>query len=836
MQRVPPTGIRCIALGVLVCVSSHYGLAEAPVFLASLDPPAGFADLAIPQRSLVDIYYGNRYLTAQIATYTPTWIRLSNPAEVIRLISDLKDTAVIEATLAGELQTHSSEVCPPQETEGCGLLQPTVAGVIFDEGRFRLDVFVNRRFLYTRAADVHRYLPPSDAGLSLMQNLNGVWAGSSAEDRGDDYTLSGLSQFAWRENSLHVNWDYSRNLDFQINDLFARRNFAGMEYSAGMIGSSVFGLSFTPDRTLLGARLATSDNTRMDTDYTGGTPLDVFLPTRGRVEIFRDGRLITSWFLDVGNQQLDTSTFPAGAYDIEIVILSESGQVISRETRFFAKQFQLPPEEEWEYFAETGRVLDRNTNDTFPPATDQWLTRAGVSRRLAGTLAGTLAVAADQDDRLLEAGLYHIGYHHEVSPSVMVADNGDHGINLFTRLRLGIISANGSYRRLWRRGVPVSIDEVEQTALLGNGFRQGNLSVSVPFLTGTLSYRYNDNHQSGGATYRSQGLDYRVNLYRAPDYDMDLSLAISRSGDTKIALLGVEFLRRSKRWTWRATPQVGVRDVEGDRDRQDNLLVSASWDDRDLWSSSVRADIGAELGDGDDRYNARLQAYNSWGRGDLSINRVQSDANWTNFYAASLSTSFLTDGATLAVGGEHPADSALVVQVEGRAGDTFDVQVDGQRRGYAVAGRSSVIPLPPFRQYRISLSPGTATLYEFDERERHVTLYPGNVVTLTYAAVPLRLLFGRLMLQGRPLADVPINGGLSPSLTDDLGLFQLESRDDTEALFVEPGNGWRCRLPLSDDKSTGYVLQMGTIHLEDADCAQPLEGHLAVGQNEPPQQ
>jgi len=105
-------------------------------------------------------------------------------------------------------------------------------------------------------------------------------------------------------------------------------------------------------------------------------------------------------------------------------------------------------------------------------------------------------------------------------------------------------------------------------------------------------------------------------------------------------------------------------------------------------------------------------------------------------------------------------------------------------------------------------------------------------VTLDYAAIPLRLLFGRLMLQGRPLADVRINGGLTPSLTDDLGLFQLESRDDTKALFVEPGNGWRCRLPLSDDSSTGYVLQMGTIHLEDADCEQLVEGHLAVGQNE----
>ena len=119
----------------------------------------------------------------------------------------------------------------------------------------------------------------------------------------------------------------------------------------------------------------------------------------------------------------------------------------------------------------------------------------------------------------------------------------------------------------------------------------------------------------------------------------------------------------------------------------------------------------------------------------------------------------------------------------------FDVRVNGQRRGYAIAGSSSIIALPPYEQYQVSLSPAGETLYSFDEREKSVTLYPGNVVTLDYEATPLQLLFGRLLFNGVPMKGVVINGGLYPGSTDETGMFQLETRSDVGSLSVRMNNG-----------------------------------------------
>ena len=814
-----------------------------PLFLAQSTVPPGFEELSKPQRSLVDIYYGNRYLGSQLATYTPQTVRLSDPAAVVRLIGDVNDRTLVTEGLSGDISTNADKICFQQGQADCGLMEPAITSVIFDESRFRVDVFVNRRFLLTRTAEVSKYLPPSDGDYSFMQNFAAAFSGTrgaSGEDpNNEDYTLYGTSVFAKGENSLYASWDYSKTQQFSMDSFYGQQEFEGVRYRAGLMNSEGFGLNFTSDRTLVGVRIGSSDNTRADTSFSGGMPLDVFLPVRGRVEVRRDDRLIASYFLEAGSQQLDTTAFPSGAYDVEIRVVDEQGNQVSNETRFFAKQFDLPPEGEWRYFMEAGQVMDRSTDNALPEATQQMLARGGVSRRLTDTLAATASGAVNSKNGLMELGLFNIGYRYELSPSFMLGSSGAYGVNVIGRFTFNDLAINASHRQLWNDEYEGTVtDTIEDNVtdfpvLLGESFRQTSYSMSTPVYNGNASYRFSENKTGEEDAVRTHTLGYRTSLFRTADFDIDTDFSYSQSEDNKVALLSFNFRLRDDHWTWRATPKA-ERTWNGDnKTRSERMRVAATWDDQDIFDSTVRADFGAEAGTGDETYDARLELGNTWGRGDLSLNHVVGDNNSTTSYSASFRSSFMTDGDHIALGGEQSAESALMVNVTGQDGDVFDVSVNGQRRGYAVVGRPSLVPLPPYEQYTVSITPTGTALYDFDERERTVTLYPGNVVSLDYDAVALQLLFGRLMLNGEPVNSAQIKGGLYPSDTDDLGLFQLELRSDKDAFDIVLDDGQVCTLPVPEE-SQGNVLRMGTIDLADSECAVPtpeldiVEGQKAI--------
>ncbi len=821
---------RFILTGLAACVamqahgSPFDNTAGHPVFLAKNEVPPGFEELSKPQRSLVDIYYGGRYLGSQLATFTPQTIRFSDPALIIRQIGDISDRILVTEGLAGEIQTHSDQVCYQLGQVDCGVMEPPIASVIFDESRFRVDVFVNRRFLLTREANVSKYLPPSDAkGLSFMQNFAAAFSGtrSDVDDAdNDDYSIYGNSLLAKGENSLRANWDYSRNQHFSVSSLYGQREFEGVSYRAGMVSSEGFGLSFTSDRILAGVRLGSSNNTRTDTNFSGGMPLDVFLTTRGRVEVRKDNRLIASYFLEAGSQQLDTSAFPSGAYDIDIKTFDEQGNLQNTETRFFAKQFDLPPEGEWRYFLETGKVMNRAGDDVLPEMTDQVLARAGVSRRIVETLAGTFSAAINTESALGEAGLFHLGYRYEINPSIMVGSNGAYGFNVIARYTFGDVAFNASHRQLWNDDYDASQVEEDLPALLGESFRQSSYSLTTPVYTGNASYRFSENKTGDEDVTRTHTVSYRANLYRIADMDIDLDASYSQSDDDKIALLALTFRLRNDNWAYRVNPKAERRWNDNNNTRSERARLQATWDDNDIFDSTVRAGLGVEAGTGDELYDARLEVGNTWGRGDVAVNHVQGDNNTTS-YTASFRSSFMTNGKHIALGGEQSAESALMVNVNGSDGDVFDVTINGQRRGYAVVGRPSLVPLSPYEQYAVSISPAGEAMYDFDERERSVTLYPGNVVSLDYDAVALQLLFGRLLMDGQPLTSAKITGGLYPADSDDAGLFQLELRADKKVIDVQLQHGQVCSLPVPDTQE-GNVLRMGTIELAGQHCTAPV--------------
>ena len=340
----------------------------------------------------MDIFYGGRYVGAVMATYAPGEIEFQNPAAVAALIPNLLDRKRIRQNLTGTLSSNAYLVCRNQYSEDCGTVEPAISAVVFDESRFRVDVFVAETELSVQEVAVDKYLPPAETGFSFIHALSAVY--SSLERSDDNYSINGNTLLSHKESRIRMFSNISKDDDLNIDVLAYERDFEGRSYQVGLLQTNNQNAVFLPTLQITGARFASSLDTRNDLDFSEGSPLNVFLASRSRVEIFKDDRLVTSGIYEAGNQSLDTRALPGGAYDITIKVV-RAGAVLREEQRFYRKSSQIPPEDQDLFFIEGGRLMENFNEGTFPESADNFLFRGGYSSRVSDGfgLNGSVAVA-----------------------------------------------------------------------------------------------------------------------------------------------------------------------------------------------------------------------------------------------------------------------------------------------------------------------------------------------------------------------------------------------------------------------------------------------------------
>lgn len=803
--------IRAITTFLITTALAQGVYAQKPLIISQASVPPGFEDLLAPQESMIDVYFGGRFVATMSATFTSDTIEFDNPEKLVKQIPVILDAFPVIQALDDELDTHSEVICQNRQRQGCGIIEPDIAGVIFNADTFRADLFIHPSLLTVQALDMSRYLPGSEAGVAVIQNFSANISGDlNNKDTEENYTVFGSSFLSFEENSVQANWDFSRDRDVSINTLLFERDFEGRLWQAGLVNTTGFGLNFSASRRLWGARIASSFNTRTDRSFTQGTPLEIFMPVQGRYEVIYEERLVSSGLIEAGNQEIDTTSFPSGAYDLTIRLLDEQGNLVRTETRFFAKQTRLAPIGEKEYFLEGGSVSRSTAEDILPETTDDYLVRGGVNMRLADTLSGSFAVAGTEGQSLGEASFFKIGRNYEVAPSFMISSDGDFGSKLDARYRYGNFNVSASYLQLWRDDIRPSTE----FDLLGNEFRQSSVSLNYPMLGGNGSYRYSDSESTSlddSQTSRQtrQSVGYSRTLYRDGLYSVSMRFDTSWTDEGEISgLLSFDLSRSKDKWTFRANPQARYdKNAEGDADRTERLQVSATYNDKDSFAGNLRSTIRAEKAPG--RHSAGLSSRfaSTWGTANLNVNHTETDTNTTTGYSASLSTSFMANGNVFAFGGESQSRSAVVVTVDGASlSDQFDVYVDNQRRGYALGGKPSIIHLSPFRTYKISIRPASSSIFSFDEKEYEVTLYPGNVLDLDYSVNSVRVLYGRVRTNdGVWLANASVQGGIGLAVSDEFGIFQAEVSDDSGQLIFVKG-GKQCLVELNmEDKEDDFI-------------------------------
>lgn len=822
----------CLASVVITCAWESACYAVQPLII-DIERPAEFESFNEPREIVADIYYGERYLATQLVTYTPEWVKLSNSQQIVDKVPDITSPDVILDTLKKQLDTHSSLVCHTEKQENCGHLSPDTAGIIFDLSRLQIHLYINADYLKFNPATTKLFLPPSDADKSFIQKINGVMSGTRSSKSGQsalsnsnrkkpalNYTLRGRSLVAFKENNMQLNYDYSENNQLSLNSVLFNREFEGKQWQAGLLSTRGFGMAFSGDKAVWGARLASSMNTQIDRELSQSSSLQIFMPVRGTIDVLRDGKLMYTISKEVGNYFLDTSRFDPGAYNVTINIHDVSGNLVSEQTRFFVKDYALPKKGVPFFFLEGGRVVNRDTASILPKTSPEWITRAGVNYRLSETWAGSAVVAATQKQHFSELTLFNMGEHYKVTPGVLFSADGSYGSKLMLNLYWQNITVNFNHRFLRNKNNNNKIKTgINTFRLLENSLNQSNFGIAFPLFKGEISYDETRRRQEGFKNLKIKSLSYSRNILRDSRYTLNSRFSCSQSSTgNKLFQLFLDFRLNDENTTHGLTSLSNLQKYSGSSgqgriSKDNNLRYDLHWHKDDFSGQEVDTHLSAQKSKQQTFFLGSANLYSDYGHfvGVLSQSYNKGMGNATN-YSANFDTHFATEGNYYSVGGYHYDDSGLIVNVKGiNTKDNFSVLVNGKKEGVAHGNWHSMIPLSPFSTYNISLKPMNHGFYRFNESIRQVTLYPGNVVAMDYDIQSFRLVFGQMLDEsGKPLAGAQIKDNASfNNQTNEYGLFQLELPYDVKSVvFTKEGKSCTLQLPENSDQE---IVNIGTV-------------------------
>lgn len=774
--------------------------------------PVGFDDLTAERHVLLDVYYGGKKLGEVRAAIKPGFVTFQDPRSLAELIPEVASMPQLVAGLSGPMPANVSLACGPARHDGCGVLQPQSAGIILDEERFKVEIFVHPGLLAQADPAAAIYLPAPGDEPSIVSHFGGTFSGSSRG--GTLWHLQNRSIASVGGLRLRSDSSVTTDTGVTFDNLTVETDRHDWRLLAGIFWAP--GTELIGRRRIAGLGVATQLDTRQNKLELMGTPLDVFLQQSAKVEVLVDGRIMSSRIYPSGNRLIDTAPLPNGSYEV-VLRIHEDGRPAREEQRFFTKGSVMAP---------LGRPL-LSAFVGLMPSSGRGLALSGktlfyeasAAYRVTPSFGLDAAMLGTQHKAILETGASYHSRLAQLRLGALVSTSGDHGVALrATTVGNGPLSLSFDLRRILSRDgrplLPISTSHgtFSEDPKLGFADR-GSYTQALSI----LSYRFEQ------ATFRFTGI-YRKNAADKADYGIGASVEVpvvrSSRWDVRLmadarkterdfaSLVGIRFL--ANRGSVAVSGSAAMIHQTGDG-RQANQLVGeaqGAWyrqlNDQSQLSTDVA--IGQDVDGAYSRASAYMRSRAFNGRADVL--HQFGDRDITQF-AATLDTGIAITERGVGVAGRDMNDSGLRVSIAGGGPDQkFDVLINEVVRGTVEKGGRLLVFLQPYQSYEVRVRPRDSAIADFDAAPRTVTLYPGNVAELDWKATPLFILFGKaIAVDGSPLAHADVSGSHGIARTDEGGYFQIETKRDDQ-------------LRLSN-KGSSCAIAVG--------AAQPINGFVSAG-------
>jgi len=257
-------------------------------------------------------------------------------------------------------------------------------------------------------------------------------------------------------------------------------------------------------------------------------------------------------------------------------------------------------------------------------------------------------------------------------------------------------------------------------------------------------------------------------------------------------------------------PRVSYANAASSRDSGLYGSYQSNWYSGQQTGNEYRLSLRGDY-DFENSAEAQFESFTDLGSSDLVARFNGQNGNME--YSGRLSTSFASSGESSSFGGKRRSESAFLVRVEGDpdSGALFNVLINGVGRGQLKAEETLLLPVSPYQTYSIELKSIVNTLVDLDNRVYQETLYPGNVVNLSWTNQVINIGIGRLVDENNMLlANAVLQNVVGIAITDDNGFFQAEIDQNTQTLEVQKGD-FTCIAGFDNPRSTSTVLSMGTL-------------------------
>jgi len=754
-----------------------------------------------PQELLFDFKVGDKLLGSIPVRFTDSWVEVTEIDAVIDQLSMVKNPEMFKGLVTGRIDKET-----PREQDGIGKIS-------VDPNRFLVNMEIAKESLIKQEVNIEtqEFLPYDKWVLANSMRATGNWDFQSDTD--DRFAIDHITTFGKGRWFFESRGFLPKSEDYKVSDATFNYHFDHSTLKFGLL--ETVGQTFAFSRNFLGFGLSSELKAYDDLRSLRGSRVELYIPTRSQVDIYRGTRILYSRILDFGLQEIDTSRFPSGSYELRAVITEGDGTQ-TEEFINFSKFLEISPRGKPEYNIQVGIAR----GDNFEMGTDP-IVQAEVKWRLFDNVQAEMDFYGSKGLGFFEPTLaYFVDDKNRFESGLTYSTAGDAAIDLDfygSGLRESdswTMSYSNTFKGFDYDMLEFTEDDFEN--FLSGERERFNVSYGSRFgerTKLTLSGSYSDNGEVQTYNY---GPRLRVDLIKDRKHSLFSDSRLTIGGGSSRFFTSLTYRRTHRPW------------------RLETSLGRGRYKDHAFWTQKNTLSYDKTAGNGRGTYvqltnESRQEDGAVESRNDLLV-RHQTDKTGIRAFGRYAAGGTLDNSDNRSVGLElttatvwsEGGEKARLPKISTRGmalveivGDSsidaeFDVLVNGTARAKGRIGESVPLNLSPYETYTITLAATKgADLIKVEDKKEVIGILPGNIAQLKWRVDKSVLLIGRLLdIDGKPLAWKTIKGLDTLSTTDAFGNFQIELSARNQPFVNVKGKG-TCTLAVPELTFGEFYVNIG---------------------------